>query len=51
MFDENVSWDWANATGNTDQLSGEFVVRDEDSDSNPTIENSEPAEQQVVDAD
>jgi hypothetical protein len=51
IFDEKVSWDWANAVGNTDQLPGEFVVHYDDPDSNPTTENSEPAEQQVADVD
>lgn len=50
IFDENVSWDWANAAGNTDQLSGEFIVHYEDSDSNSTIGDPEPTEQSAEDA-
>lgn len=50
IFDENEPWDWANAAGNTDQLSQDLVVHYEDSDSNPTTENPEPAEQSVADA-
>ena len=47
IFDENVSWDWANAAGNTDQLSGEFIVNYEDSDSNSTIGDPEPKNSQL----
>jgi len=44
IFDENTPWDWEKSAGNTDQLSEDLVVHYEDSDSNPTIGNAEPAE-------